>query len=292
MSAGARGSRSRHGAGLHEAPPATSHEAREPLAPRGAGEPPPYRVVNAGGSAPYLLICDHASRYIPPAFGHLGLEAPALEQHIAWDIGTAEVVPRLARRLDAPAVLAGYSRLLIDPNRFPGDPTSIPPISDGVVVPGNRDVTPEEAERRARLFFRPYHEAVTAELERLRARHGVPALISVHSFTPEFQGFARPWHVGILSDHDRRVADPLLERLQAEAGLHVGDNQPYSARNPPGYSVAVHAERPGYPHALIEIRQDLIETPGGAERWAERLARALGDVLADSALFRVHRRSA
>ncbi len=252
----------------------------------GPEDPAPYRLLNPGGSAPYLVICDHASRTIPRALDNLGLDAAALRRHIAWDIGTADVAERVAERLDAPLVVAGYSRLVIDQNRHLGDPTSIPAISDGVVIPGNRDVTADDARRRADEFFWPYHNAIEAEIERLRTRGVTPAIISIHSFTPSFQGFERPWHVGILSHRDRRVAEPLLERLQAQPDLCVGDNQPYSARNPAGYSMEAHAEEPGYPHALIEIRQDLIDTKKTAVHWADMLAGLLTDVLAEPLLYR------
>ncbi|NIR31587.1 MAG: hypothetical protein GWN84_20205 [Gammaproteobacteria bacterium] len=251
----------------------------------GPEDPAPYRLLNPGGSAPYLVICDHASRLIPRLLDNLGLDAVTLRQHIAWDIGTADVAERVAERLDAPLVASGYSRLVIDQNRYPSDPTSIPAISDGVVIPGNRDVTAEEARRRAEEFFWPYHNAIETETERLRTRGVTPVIISVHSFTPSFQGFERPWHIGILSHRDRRVADPLLERLRAQPELCVGDNQPYSARNPAGYSMEAHAEAPGYPHALIEIRQDLIDTKRTALGWADLLAELLRDVLANPVLI-------
>jgi predicted N-formylglutamate amidohydrolase len=253
----------------------------------GPEDPLSYRRINPGGAAPCLIICDHASRAIPHTLANLGLEEEALRQHIAWDIGTADVSERLAERLDAPLVASGYSRLVIDANRYPGDPTSIPAISDGVVIPGNRDVTPEEAALRAEQFFWPYHNAIEAELGRLRSREMVPAIISIHSFTPSFQGFQRPWHIGILSHHDRRMATPLLQRLRARPDLSVGDNQPYSARNPAGYSMAAHAEAAGYPHALIEIRQDLIDTAGQAVHWADLIAGLLGEILADPTLYRM-----
>ena len=87
---------------------------------------PPVVVVNETGRSPFVLLCEHASRLFPAGYGRLGLPAAELDRHIAWDLGAAEVAMRLACILDAPLFLAGYSRLLIDLNRPPESPTSIP----------------------------------------------------------------------------------------------------------------------------------------------------------------------
>lgn len=253
----------------------------------GPHDPPPCRVVNPRGAAPFLVVCDHASRDIPQSLGRLGLDEAALATHIAWDIGAHRVAERLGERFDAPLVVCGFSRLVIDPNRRLDDPTSIPLVSDGVLIPGNRNLSPEEAARRAEELFRPYHAAISGVIEGFLQRGAVPALVSVHSFTPTFRGFHRPWHLGVLSNRDKRVARPLLEGLRRDPGLCVGDNQPYSAVSPVGYTMEAHAEAPGYPHALIEIRQNLLETPEDAARWAGRLGDALADILSDPDLYRV-----
>ncbi len=249
-------------------------------------EAPPFEIVNPDGSAPVLLICDHASRAIPRALDNLGLDEAALRRHIAWDIGAAEVARALAVRFDAPLILAGYSRLVIDLNRPLDDPTSIPVISEGTIVPGNRDLDPEEAARRADSLFRPYHAAIDDALGRFEAAGRTPALLSIHSFTPVFKGVERPWHVAVLWDRDGRIAQPLMAALRSDPELLVGDNEPYSARDPAGFTIESHAEPRGLPHVLVEIRQDLIDTHHGAAAWAERLGDALDGILADPALYR------
>ncbi len=254
------------------------------------GESPAVEVVNAEGRAAFLLVCDHASRRVPQALDNLGLDDALMRRHIAWDIGAAEVARGLAQRFDAPLRATGYSRLVIDCNRALDDPSSIPEVSDGVAVPGNRGLGPAEVERRREALFRPYHRAIAAALARFRERGQVPGLVSIHSFTPVFDGVERPWHVGILWDQDPRVAVPLIEALGRQAGLVVGDNQPYSAREPRGYTVTAHAQSQGYPHVAIEIRQDLIDTHHGAAEWTARLAQALAPILADPAIYRLERR--
>jgi predicted N-formylglutamate amidohydrolase len=259
----------------------------EPLL--GPGDPPPVEVVNPDGAARAVLIADHAGRAIPAALGSLGLGPAELARHIAWDIGIADVTRRLARRLDAPAVLGGYSRLVVDCNRRLAEPSSMAQESDGVPVPGNRGLSPADRARRVAAIYAPYHAAVARVIEGRRRAGIVPALVSMHSFTPVMNGFARPWHIGILWNRDPRLPVPLMQRLAAAGGICVGDNEPYTGRDEHGYSIYVHGQDLGIPHVLIEVRQDLIDTHHGAEDWAERLGRALAEVLVDEALYRVER---
>jgi predicted N-formylglutamate amidohydrolase len=245
------------------------------------------RVVesfNVAGSAPVLLLCDHAGRWVPPELDGLGLPPMEIARHIGWDIGSADVTRHLARLLDAPAVLCHVSRLVIDANRKPGDPSSIPLISDGTLVPGNQDLSPEQMRWRLRRFFLPYHRAVARQIARLR-RRGVPVIVSMHSFTPRMGHTWRPWHAAVLWDTDQRLAAPVLEGLRREMGLEVGDNEPYSGRYPVGYSVPFHAARARLPHVTFEIRQDLIDAPEAATAWAERLAGVLRQPLSDRKLY-------
>ena len=241
-------------------------------------------LCNVGGSAPVLLLCDHAGRWVPPELEDLGLPPMELARHIGWDIGSADVTRHLARLLDAPAVLCHVSRLVIDPNRKPGDPSSIPVISDGTLVPANQDLSPDEVRWRFRRFFLPYHRTVAREIGRLR-RRGVPAVISMHSFTPRLGHTWRPWHAAVLWDTDPRLSAPVLAALRREPGLHIGDNEPYSGRYPVGYSIPFHAARPRLPHVTFEIRQDLIDTRDAAAAWAERLAGVLREPLSDRKLY-------
>ena len=252
----------------------------------GADDAPPVVPVNGPGRARVVLLCDHASAAIPKALGRLGLDPADLERHIAWDIGAAELVRRLAGMLDAPAFLAGYSRLVIDCNRPLDELTSIREISDGTVIPGNRNLPPLAAAARAESIFRPYHAAIAARLAAFGAQGVVPAVVSVHSFTPMMRGARRPWHVGVLSGRDRRMADLVIAALSRIGGFRVGDNRPYSGLDAYGYSIETHARPLGRPNVLLEIRQDLIDTRPGVETMAEALSPALAAALADSTLYR------
>jgi predicted N-formylglutamate amidohydrolase len=242
-------------------------------------EPAPFEVYNEIGAAPVLLVCDHASRFIPRALAGLGLSEAELCRHIAWDIGIAEVTKGLARHLDAPAVLSHFSRLIIDPNRAEADDTLVPAVSDGVAIPGNRDMTPMARAARIAEFHAPYHAAVEQTLVAAMGRHPVLALVSMHSFTPVMDGFERPWQIGILWDQDGRLPVPFMEALRAR-GIAVGDNAPYSGRDVQGYTLRRHAEAHGLPNVLIEVRQDLIDTHHGAAEWTAILGETLVPVLA------------
>ncbi|SDG92032.1 Predicted N-formylglutamate amidohydrolase [Roseospirillum parvum] len=254
-----------------------------------ADEPAPLEIINAEGARPVLLICDHASCRVPRRLNGLGLPPDELRRHIGWDLGIAPVARGLAERLDAPALLAGYSRLVIDLNRQPGDPESIPEVSDGTEVPGNRALPEAERIARQKALFDPYHEAITRTLAHLWRVHGhAPALISLHSFTPSLRGGPpRPWHIGTLWHHDPRLAGPFMSRLaEANPELCIGDNQPYAGAEL-GYTVDAHGESAGLPCLGLEVRQDGLATPADQQRWVERLHNALSGVLADSTLYRV-----
>jgi predicted N-formylglutamate amidohydrolase len=250
-----------------------------------ADEPAAVEHCHARGKAPVVLTCDHASHRIPAALGMLGLTEVVIQQHIGWDIGAAAVTRRLAPLLDAPAVLAGYSRLVIDCNRPVDDPSSIPPESDGIAIPGNAGLDNAAIAMRRSSLHAPYHAAVESEAVRIERAGVVPAIVSIHSFTPQMKGFARPWHVGVLWDADGRIALPLLAALRGELDpALVGDNLPYSARAPVGYTQRFHAFDRGRPHVAIELRQDLVHEEAGAAAWAERLARLLQPILATPGL--------
>jgi len=237
------------------------------------------------GRARCLVVCDHAGRKIPRRLGTLGLPEHELRRHIGWDIGAADVTRRLALLLDAQAVLCHSSRLVIDPNRKPGGLGSIPEISDGTFVPANQDLGAAEIRRRLATCFLPYHRAVARSIARLRRYSGIPAVISIHSFTPIMQRGWRRWEVAVLWDEDDRLAAPVLEELRRDPDLRVGDNEPYSGGYPVGYTIPFHARRPGLPHVTFEVRQDLIDTESRAAAWGERLALILQPLLRDPALY-------
>ena len=237
-----------------------------------AGDPSPVAVYNGGGQSPFLLVADHAGNIFPRALGRLGISAAETERHIALDIGIANLGRMLADTLDAALIQQNYSRLVIDCNRPPGAVASIPEISELTSIPGNVGLSAAERAAREREIFRPYHDAIASALERRRQAETPTALIALHSFTPVFKTLKRPWHAALLYHRDPRLARALLASLRNEAGLNVGDNEPYFVSDETDYTIPVHGERRKIPHALIEIRQDLIAEEKGQREWAQRLA--------------------
>ncbi len=232
----------------------------------------PFDIIEGDRRRGVVLLADHARRALPQEYGDLGLPSQEFDRHIAYDIGVEAVTRELAGLLDAPAVIANFSRLLIDPNRGEDDPTLIRQLYDGTVIAANYPMSAEEREKRLDLYYRPYHDAVGAMISSVAEASGAPPFIfSVHSFTPSMQGLERPWHVGVLWDRDDRVARPLMDMLAADKSLVVGDNEPYDGALR-GDTMFRHAIVNGFAHALIEIRQDLIAGQQGALAWAARLA--------------------
>ena len=227
---------------------------------RQLGEP------RAGG---ILLIGDHASAHVPDDVD-LGIDPALLTNHIAIDIGVAEVAALLVDggAVDA-AILGGVSRLVVDLNREEDAPGVLPIASDGHAVPGN---ALNDAAREARLarFFRPYHDHIAATI----ARHRPAMILSLHSFTPALSAHpdqARPWHVGVLYNEDHRLVAGAIAALEAD-GLLVGDQQPYSGKVL-NATMNRHAEANNIPYIGIEMRQDLVGDAAGQALFAERLAR-------------------
>ncbi len=244
----------------------------------GSEDVPPVHEDNTGGRSPFLLTCDHYGRLVPRSLGDLGLPASEFSRHIAWDIGIAGVAEALSKHLDAHLIAQRYSRLVIDCNRPPEAPSSIPRISEATTIPGNEALGRDAAEARRRAIFDPYHRRISDIIDR-RIAGGIPTLlVSLHSFTPVYAGIARPWHVGTLYQRDIRLPPLLLKLLRSEAELVVGDNAPYAVSDETDYTMPVHGEARGLMNSGIEIRQDLIADEAGQQQWAERLARILAEI--------------
>lgn len=228
-------------------------------------EPPPYYVMHRESEVPILLVCDHASCLFPRALGDLGLDPFARRCHLAIDIGAGPLTEYLADRLGVTAVLAQYSRLIVDCNRDLMDPSAFLAYGDGIVVPGNSNLHTADKEARAEAIYWPYHRTIDDQIDRLCATGTPPALISIHSFTPVLNGEARNWEIGILWDKDTSLKTVFIDDFRA-AGYHVGDNEPYSGKAPADYTVDNHAEARGLQCVGIEIRQDLVkDAPGVAK---------------------------
>ncbi len=250
----------------------------------GKRDPHPVRVSNPEGGSPFVLVSDHAGRRRPAALGDLGVGLADWNRHVAYDIGIKGVGATLARLLDAPLVEQRYSRLVIDCNRPPGHPGSVPPVSEATAVPANRALDLAHIRARECEILHPYHAAIASLLARRRDAGRRTVLVALHSFTPVYDGVGRPWHAAILhgegegggerSAYARRV----LATMQSEPDLVIGDNEPYSLTALSDYTVPLHAWQHGLDHVELEIRQDLISKRRGQAEWAARFASWLASV--------------
>jgi predicted N-formylglutamate amidohydrolase len=237
-------------------------------------EPPPYGVINPDGTSELLLLCEHALPRIPRRLAHLGLPKSERLRHIGWDIGALSLARDLSARLDAALFHTGYSRLVVDCNRPIDNPSLMPETSESTAIPGNSGLSAAERAERLETLFYPFQAAVSRRLD-LRAAEGKPTfVVGVHSYTPVYKEFARPWHAGILYAGATEFAGRMIRALAQEDTLVIGDNEPYRIDSD-DYTVPVHGDARGFPAVLIEVRHDLISTAQGVAEWAPRLERCL-----------------
>ena len=242
-----------------------------------ADEPRPFLEWGWQGQSIFVIVADHAGRRIPRRLNDLGLAEPELQRHIAWDIGALGVARQVAAALDAPLVAQNYSRLVIDCNRDPKVATSIPRVSEYVEIPGNVNVSEEEAAARRAEIFDPYHERIRMQLDARAAEQRPAILVAQHTMTDSYKGVRREMHAAVLYNRDRRFAGLVLDMLRREPGLNFADNEPYFVSDETDYTIPHHGEARGLPHVEIEVRQDLVSDEAGQSEWARRITRALKD---------------
>lgn len=247
-----------------------------------ANEPPPFQVLNPRGSGAGLIICDHSSNLVPHSLKGLGLEKAELNRHIGWDIGTEDIGRHLSAALDMPAVLAGYSRLVVDLNRAPDHSECIIELSDHTKIPANTGLSKTARERRLREIFWPYQKQIGKRVDRFVKKGQTPLLLAIHSFTPEMDDVKRHWHIAILWNRQEEIARKLIAEIRKNnPGLLVGENEPYSLKNErfEGSTIWRHAEKRDLPYVFVEFRQDLVDTGEKAAQWSDLFIQALKVVL-------------
>ncbi|WP_417693623.1 N-formylglutamate amidohydrolase [Roseibium sp.] len=239
----------------------------------------PVKIENETGNGGFVFVCEHASNYIPPSFGGLGLTEADRENHIAWDPGALGLARGLSRRLSSPLIAAGLSRLLIDCNRDIAAPDLIPECSELTRISGNEGLNDAARSHRISLSHTPFHAAVESVVSGRLLAGTPPAIVSLHTFTPIYKGTHRPWDIGLIYDQDMSLAAPALEALKSGTGHIVGDNEPYSPADGVFYTLNRHGQSKGLPHLMIEVRNDLIQSPEQEEAWADTLASILQNAL-------------
>lgn len=239
---------------------------------------PPDRVVevlNPTGAGEFILVCEHASNFIPDELKNLGLEGDVLQSHIAWDPGAFLVAQAMSVELDAPLIVPRISRLVYDCNRPPSAQSAVATESEVSEIPGNVGLSAEDRQARVSRFYEPFRDTLNANVQHKLARGSNPILVTVHSFTSVFKGVSRDLDIGILHDVDSRLADALIKIFAEESALIVRRNEPYGPEDGVTYTLTEHALPYGLPNVMIEIRNDLIDSLSSQQSMAEKLSKYL-----------------
>jgi predicted N-formylglutamate amidohydrolase len=243
----------------------------------GADEPAAFQEFQSAGRSEFLIVVDHAGARVPRTLANLGLADAELQRHIAWDIGALGVAQGVAQILDAPLVSQTYSRLVIDCNRDPKVPSSIPRISELSEIPGNRALSAAQISARRSEIFDPYHARIRESIDARLAAGRRVLLVAQHTMTDVYKGVRRGMHAAVLYNRDRRFAGLVLDELRQDRSLIVADNEPYFVSDETDYTIPHHGEARGLPHVEIEIRQDLVGDERGQAEWAARIAEVLAE---------------
>lgn len=237
-----------------------------------------FEIIDGDFSHGLLLLADHASAHMPGKYENLGLDHEQLARHIAYDIGVDEFTTKLANKLNAPAILGRFSRLLIDPNRGLTDPTLVMRVADGNIIPGNKTIDEAGKNQRIEEFYKPYDTAVDQLISTFDEYKVKPSLFSIHSFTPLWRGHKRATEVGLLWNQERELTSRIVEALKQNTKYVVHENQPYSG-GLVGDTMDRHGLNKGLEHSLLELRQDYVATSTGVDEWVEIFANILPQVV-------------
>jgi len=237
---------------------------------RGLYREPPFTLHRENGQSPVLLVCEHASCFIPPELNRLGLSEAAAREHIAWDIGALALALELSQRLDAPLLAAAYSRLLIDLNRPLSAPDCIPESSEIYPIPGNQPLNEETRRYREQCLYHPFQQKLAQLITTRKAQGHKVRLVAVHSFTPVYKGNPRPWPIGVLFKDAQGYAEKIIQGLQQQ-DLNVGINQPYQITDDGDMTIPVHGDDNGLDAVLLEVRNDGLRKEADITEWAKRL---------------------
>jgi len=238
----------------------------------------PVHSTNPNGSSSVVLVCEHASHFIPASFDNLGLPSDALESHFVWDPGALAVAKAMSHKLDAALVSGTISRLVYDCNRPPDAPDAMPARGETVEIPGNIGLTLTERSNRVKEVYEPFHAAVANRIRQI----SVPILVTVHSFTPVFHGKTRAVDIGVLHDDDMRLVDAMLGCAARHTDLRVARNKPYGPEDGVTHTLKKHAIPAGHLNVMLEIRNDIIQTHGAQDAMAGMIADWLADAFAQT----------
>ena len=238
-------------------------------------EIPIVEVTNAKGNGRFVIVCEHASNVIPEIFRNLGLGKKVRNSHVAWDPGAIKVANIISEKLDAPLVASCISRLVYDCNRPPAVKSAVPERSESYDIKGNIHLSKDKLDERAEKYYFPFRNTLSECLGAHSRRCGTTILVTIHTFTPVYQGRSRSLKLGVLHDSDNRMADGVLNALASSTAMKVERNQPYGPRDGVTHTLKEHGSKRGIANVMIEIRSDLVETKAQQEEIGTLLSKAI-----------------
>ena len=248
-----------------------------------AFEVPPVSEIRPTSEVPCLLVCEHASAYIPAVYDGLGLSADQIQTHIGWDPGAFELAQGVSQHLGCSLVASNYSRLLIDCNRPTEVASCIVAQSEHIVIPGNQQVSDQERMRRINSIHCPFHKAVLGHVERLKRVQSLFPVIGIHSFTPVFLGQARPWEFSVMFTQESPFVSALRRAVeQHPTQIAVGYNEPYCARSIRAHTTEYCSDDHGLPAVIFEVRQDLLQGSAQRHTWQQFIASLIRSAWAEA----------
>ncbi|WP_419902007.1 N-formylglutamate amidohydrolase [Kiloniella sp.] len=233
------------------------------------------KTTNLSGDGEFVIVCEHASNYIPPKYDNLGLQEDELKKHIAWDPGALAVAQTMSKLLNAPLVEQCVSRLIYDCNRPPEAHNAMPVQSEIFEIPGNKNLSQEERDERIASVYTPFKNAVSSCIDQKLAEGRNPVVITVHSFTPTYKGEKRDVEIGFLHDEDERFAKGLIKSFALETDIYdLRLNEPYAPIDGVTHTLTEHALSRGLMNVMLEIRNDLISDKASQLKMANQLSQA------------------
>lgn len=232
-------------------------------------------IYNQCHAPKFILLCEHASNFIPTKYNNLGLEQAVLNSHIAWDPGALNIAEYMAKYLESPLIFQKISRLVYDCNRPPSEPSAMPTTSEIYQIPGNKGLTQVERDTRTSAYYDVFCDVVSKVIDDQITKNRMPIIVTIHTFTPQYFGKKRDLDIGFLHDDDHRLVDAILDTALMDIDLKVARNQPYGPADGVTHSLKIHAESRNLLNVMIEIRNDLAVDATAQKSIAKRLSNYL-----------------
>lgn len=224
-----------------------------------------------------LITCEHATNDLPEDYQWSESDRRNfVDEHWGLDIGAFEMANALAIELKCVFVHSLYSRLLLDTNRSIVSDTLFRKTGDGKEVDLNKNLTHEEEQRRIKRFYIPYYEA----LREISSKVSPTYVLSVHSFTPIYQGETRSMEVGVLYGLDSTKFAIDINAGMNDKGYCSEVNKPYDGITTMGtLKSLIYAKYPAKRQGItFEFRNDILSDKEKCAKLRRNTVSVLKDV--------------